>query len=80
MHAEVRKWGNSLALRIPRAFAEDAHLAMGSEVDISLQDGKVIIDPNPRPVYSLKTLLKGVTSSNRHSEIDTGQAAGREAW
>jgi len=80
MHAEVRKWGNSLAVRIPKAFAKDAHLAMGSEVDISLQDGKVVIDPKPKPEYSLRTLLKGVTNRNRHSEIDTGQPVGREAW
>ncbi len=80
MHAKVQKWGNSLALRIPKAFVKDAHLSTGSDVDLSIMDGKIIVDPNTEPRYSLATLLKGVTSRNRHSEIDTGTATGREVW
>ena len=80
MHAKVQKWGNSLALRIPKTFAEDSHLAKGSEVDLSIRDGKIVIDPNPEPNYSLVTLLNGVTDRNRHSEVETGEAVGQEAW
>ena len=80
MHAKVQKWGNSLALRIPKSFATDAHLATGSEVDLSVHDGKIIIDSKPEPKFSLVVILKAITSRNRHSEIDTGQAVGREVW
>ena len=80
MHAKIQKWGNSLALRIPKTFAKDAHLATGSEVDLSFHDGKIVVDPDPAPHYSLASLLKGVTSKNRHSEVDTGEAVGQEAW
>ncbi len=80
MNAKVRKWGNSLALRIPRSFARDADLTTGSVVDLSVRDGKIIIDPHPGPAYCLEELLKGVTKKNTHSEIDTGAPVGREAW
>ena len=80
MHAKVQKWGNSLALRIPKTFAKDAHLTTGSEVDLVLQDGKIVIEPSPRPHYSLSSLLKKVTVDNRHSEVDTGDSIGQEAW
>ena len=80
MHAKVQKWGNSLALRIPNTFAKDAHLTPGSDVDLSFHNGKIVVDPDPGPQYSLSALLKGITSKNRHSEIDTGSAVGREVW
>ena len=80
MHAKVQKCGNNLALRIPKTFAKDAHLTTESEVDLSVQDGKIVVDPDPEPNYSLATLLKEVTSRNRHSEVDTGEAIGQEAW
>lgn len=80
MLAKVQKWGNSLALRIPAMFAKDARLTTGSEVDLSILDGKLIIEPTSEPSYSLTTLLKGVTNRNRHSEIDTEDAVGQEAW
>ena len=80
MLAKVQKWGNSLALRIPTVFAKDARLTTGSEVDLSILDGKLIIAPASEPSYSLTTLLKRVTNRNRHSEIDTGDAVGQEAW
>ena len=80
MNVKVQKWGNSLALRIPSSFARDANLTTGSVVDLSVRDGKIIIDPHPGPVHSLEELLKGVTKKNTHSEIDTGAPVGREAW
>ena len=80
MHAKVQKWGNSLALRIPKTFAEDTHLATGSEVNLSVHDGKIVVAPTPKPNYSLAILLRGVTDENRHSEVDTGEIVGQEAW
>jgi antitoxin MazE len=80
VRAKVQKWGNSLALRMPKAFAQETHLTSGSEVDLSILAGKIIIDPAPEPEYSLADLLQDVTAENRHSEVDTGEAVGREAW
>ncbi len=80
MKTKVQKWGNSLALRIPKSFARDADLTTGSVVDMTVRDGKIIVDPHPGPAYSLDELLKGVTKRNTHSEIDTGARVGREVW
>ncbi len=80
MHAKIQKWGNSLALRIPKPLAEESDLAQGSEVNISLVRGRLIIEPTRSPKYSLDELLDSVTSKNRHAEIDMGGPVGREAW
>ena len=46
----------------------------------SIDEGKIVIDPHGEPEYKLEDLLKGITEKNRHDEIDTGDAVGREAW
>lgn len=80
MRVSIRKWGNSLALRIPKLFAVEAHIQQGSTVDISLKDGKIIAVPVSEKKYSLDDLLLGVTEKNIHKEFNTGQAVGLEAW
>jgi antitoxin MazE len=80
MLTKVQKWGNSLALRIPKAFALDAGLEDDSAVEISLVDGQIIVKPVTTESWSLEQLLAGVTSENIHHEIDTGDAVGNEVW
>ena len=78
MQTKIQKWGNSLAVRIPKAFVKEAHVAYGSSVDLSVDDGKIVIDPHTEPECRLEDLLKGVTKHNVHAEVDTGEAVGRE--
>ena len=78
MVAKIQKWGNSLAVRIPRSYARDARLISGSAVDISVRDGKIVVAPARRRRFRLDALLKAVTKSNRHREIDSGRRMGRE--
>ena len=80
MRSKIQQWGNSLALRIPKPFAEEAGLARQSEVEVSVVDGNVVIFPVREPQPTLEELLAEVTEENRHSEIDTGPAVGREIW
>lgn len=80
MQTKIQKWGNSLAVRIPKPFVKEAHVAYGTSVRISVDDGKIIIDPQTEPEYRLEDLLKGVTSRNLHAEVATGEAVGREVW
>jgi antitoxin MazE len=80
MLTKVQKWGNSLALRIPKAFALDAQLENDSTVEVSLVDGQIVIKPISTPVWTLEQLLSGVNSSNIHHETDTGDAVGNEIW
>jgi len=78
MQTKIQKWGNSLAVRIPKAFVKEARVAYGTSVDLSVDDGKIVIDPHTAPEYRLEDLLKGVTKGNVHAEVDTGEAVGRE--
>jgi antitoxin MazE len=76
----VQKWGNSLALRIPSAFAKDVHLRQGSLVEVAIVEGNMVIKPKKREKVSLAKLLKGVTKANLHAEQNYGGARGKEAW
>jgi antitoxin MazE len=80
MNAKIQKWGNSLALRIPKALARDTHLEDGSVVSLAVRQGKVVIEPARKAKYRLDDLLKGVSKKNLHRSVDTGPAVGREAW
>lgn len=80
MKTRIQKWGNSLALRIPRSFAQETHLTQGTLVDVSMQNGKLLVTPLPQPAITLEALLKDVTSENLHHEVDTGPAVGGEVW
>ena len=80
MIATIQKWGNSLAVRIPKAVAQDIHLRTGAPVDLTVHDGKLLVAPKPNHTYRLSQLLKHVSKRNLHGEVDTGRPVGNEAW
>jgi antitoxin MazE len=79
MQARIQKWGNSLAVRIPKPFAQEIGLEQNSLVTISIEEGKLLLEP-AKPSYSLEELLAEVTKDNLHREVETGPAVGNEAW
>ncbi|MFC1862636.1 AbrB/MazE/SpoVT family DNA-binding domain-containing protein [Thermodesulfobacteriota bacterium] len=80
MQTKVQKWGNSLAIRIPKSFALDINLKQDELVDLSVDESKIVITPVAGKKYSLEELLKGVSKNNLHGEIDTGSQTGKEIW
>lgn len=80
MKTRVQKWGNSLALRIPKSFAVEMGLDSNSTVEMSLRDKKLVIVPSGKPKFTLKQLLARVNRGNLHREVDTGPAMGGEVW
>ncbi len=80
MKTRVKKWGNSLALRIPKSFADEVGLQKETSVEVSLADGKLVITPLAEPKLTLGQLLAKVTKENLHHEVDTGSATGNETW
>lgn len=80
MITKLQKWGNSLGLRIPKSFAAEAQVEAGSTVDISVEDGGLMVRPMRRKKYVLSELLRRVRSQNIHDEIATGEPVGREVW
>ena len=80
MESRVQKWGNSLAVRIPRPYASEVGLRENAAVELRVSDGALVITPVERPSYRLADLLAGVHRSNLHSEVPTGEPQGDEAW
>lgn len=77
---QVAKWGNSLAVRIPKALAEDAQLREGEPVTVMVPvEGGLVIKPARRK-YQLRQLVARITPKNRHEETDWGKPRGKELW
>jgi antitoxin MazE len=70
MKTRVRKWGNGLAVCIPKSLAAKAKLKDNSPVELSLVNGALVIRPITSEKMSLDELLKGVTDENLHGEWD----------
>jgi antitoxin MazE len=79
MRASVARWGNSLALRLPRGVAEEAHLSEGSPVTFTTENGRLIVE-NARPRYALADLLAQMKPEHRREEVDWGGPVGDEVW
>lgn len=78
MKSTVQKWGNSLAIRIPKSFATEIDLYQGAEIDLVLFENKIQIEPIKKKKITLDELLSQVTEENIHSEVDTGTPVGKE--
>ena len=77
---QVARWGNSLAVRIPRAIVKDAGLSEGDRVSLDLSaDGSIVLRSSRRK-YSLAELVAGIAKKNRHRETNWGSAQGKESW
>jgi antitoxin MazE len=80
MRTKVQKWGNSLAIRVPRPFAEELGLRQDSDVDLLLEQNELVVKPVSSPRFSLNDLLSGITDDNRHHEVETSGPVGDEVW
>jgi antitoxin MazE len=80
MKATLQKWGNSLALRIPKAFADELGLERDSLVELTMTKKTLVVAPASKAGPRLADLLKQVTRENLHGEADFGLPVGREAW
>ncbi|EYB68354.1 ppGpp-regulated growth inhibitor suppressor ChpR/MazE [Deinococcus phoenicis] len=80
MKGQIQKWGNSLALRIPKGIAEEAHLQQRTPVEIRMSEGQIVITPLRAPRYRLEELLANIQPGQLHGETDWGVPQGREEW
>ncbi len=80
MKVQIQKWGNSLALRIPKSFAVESKVEQGSMVEVSLEQGKIVVTPILESEFALEDLLSKITKRNLHEEVDTGSSRGKEVW
>lgn len=75
----VSKWGNSLGIRISKAIAAAVKVEDGDPVEISVEEGAIVIRPAARR-YTIEELVEGITPKNLHREVDWGGPQGNEAW
>jgi len=80
MATKVQKWGNSLAVRLPREMAEKFNLGEGTPVSISPKSHGILIKPEGKRKLSLSELVADITPENRHKEVDWGRPRGKEVW
>ena len=80
MKTKAQKWGNSLAVRVPKTVATQVGLKAQDDLEIEIHDGNVILKPLLRRVYRLDDLVKRITKKHLHTEFDTGEPVGREIW
>ena len=77
VRSHISKWGTSLAIRIPRAIAQQWGVREGSAVEITAYGDHVILQ---KQTYDLDEMLAQITAENLHGEQDTGAAQGNEEW
>lgn len=78
MTVAIKKWGNSLALRIPKDIAQTLHIENNSTLELSIKDGVLVIEPQNETL--LESLVSRIDTDNLHAEVDTGKAVGNEEW
>jgi len=78
MTVSIKKWGNSLALRIPKDIAQTLHIKNNSQVELLVKDGKMVAEPKDGDL--LEKLVSKINANNLHGELDTGKAVGNEEW
>jgi antitoxin MazE len=82
MRTEFQKWGNSLALRVPSAFAKEIGAVEGQAVDMTIENGSLVVKVTTRKRrrYTLEQLIDSITEENRHGETNWGPPVGNEVW
>ena len=80
MRTKVGRWGNSLAVRIPKDLAKEARLDVETEVELSVEGNRLLVEPTAQRRWTLPDLLVRVTKDSLHREVDLGPPVGREVW
>lgn len=76
---QLVSWGNSQALRVPKAMLDELQIREGDEVEMAVENGQLTVKP-VNPKMTLESLVAAITPENRHKEIDWGRPVGNEVW
>ena len=82
MNARIRKWGNSQGIRLAKSLLKEADLEVGDEVQLRVDEGKVVLEPlhRVRGRYDLAELVAEIPAEYKPREVDWGGPAGNEVW
>ena len=77
LKTQVSKWGSSLAVRIPKAIAEEWGVEEGSAIEMTRNGRGLVLS---KPKYTLEELLEGMKEADLPPEVDWGPPRGKEIW
>lgn len=82
MLTKIQKWGNSQGIRIPLKILENSHIEIGEEVEITVEEGKIVLIPTHKihGKYAIKNLVAEMPADYQTTEDDWGDAQGKEEW
>ena len=82
MVTTIQKRGNSQGLRFPKGILEEAHIKVGDEVSLSVQNGKIVVEPfhTTRGKYSIRELVARMLDDYQPQEVEWGEPVGKEVW
>jgi antitoxin MazE len=80
MSVTLKRWGNSIGLRLPKPMLEQLGLKEGSRVDVAIEDGRLVIEPLRHKRLTMAELLEGISPDDRPELLDWGPPVGREVW
>jgi antitoxin MazE len=80
METKIKKWGNSLALRLPKKTVDFLNLKEDSLVMFDYNKNQITIKPKKEKKYTLKELTDKITPENIHKEVESGGPVGKEVW
>ena len=82
MLTKVKKWGNSQGMRFPKFLLKEAHIDVGDDVNISIKEGKIIVEPikKRRKKFLIKELVSKMPKEYKPEEVDWGAPIGKEEW
>ena len=78
MIVKAAQWGNSIGVRIPSTLAKKKGIGVDTAIEINETENGVILTPVGEKEFSLRELVKGITTKNRHGEADFGHPVGKE--
>jgi antitoxin MazE len=78
MKTSAQKWGNSVAVRVPKSIVEKAGVHPRDSFDIEVVRGNIVLKPRLRRDFRLESLVKGITKRNVHEAVEFGPPVGRE--
>ncbi len=82
MITKIQKWGNSQGLRFSKTILEEAHIFVGDEVRISVEKGKIVVEPARRVhgKYTIEALVARMPKMVDVEEVEWGKPEGNEVW
>jgi antitoxin MazE len=80
MKTQLSRWGNSLAVRIPKHVASAAKWKAGDDIEVEVEDSGTVKLQKPEKKLTLKELVEGINPENVHAEMNWNEPRGKEAW